>query len=792
MNKITQVFFRAKSKTTIKELLVLFALLLMNTQVSWGQLNISAGTTITENFDGIGSTANAALPAGWKIENVTGARNVVTAYSSVANTATNQALAYNSAMSTTAANGRYNFGGSSATDRAIGGISSGSASQTVNMFLQLTNNGSSVIKDFTMNYDVERYRNGTNATGFSIRVYYSTTGLASSWTELTSFVATFSGANADNNGSITNPIQTVNITNKTINQSLDIGSSIYLAWSYSVTSGTTTSNAQALGIDNISITANAPTNTTWNGSSWTYGTPTASIDAIIDGTYNTKPVIEGGNGSFTAKKLTVNSGKSLTINSGTNVTVQNDIINNGTLTVESNANLLQDPATVVNTNIGAITVKRDSNPLKRLDYTLWSSPVTGTQTLAAFSPETSQSPSRFYTYNPGTNLYDAIDATSTSFSAGTGYLIRMPNTADTVTPAVYPGAFTGTPNNGNVSITTATSGYYAVGNPYPSTIDANAFLTLPGNTTDGTLYFWRKTNGVANIAGSSATGTAYATWTTLGAAASDVAPNNVVPNGTIQVGQGFIVKSNGSSLTFTNAMRLGTVSTQFFKTKQQAEKSRIWLNLTNTSGVFSQALVGYVDGATMGVDAGIDGKYINDSAIALTSNINNEEYTIQGRPAFDAGDIVALNFKTDLAGDYSIAIDHVDGLFAAGQDIYLVDSQTGAEINLKEGAYNFTANAGIDNSRFSLKYQKTLKINAAALNDNNVQVYKNNGTLYVNSTSKAIRSIQVYDVQGRLLAEQKNVKSNAASISNLRVEYQVLVVRVTGEDNSEVTKKVAN
>ncbi|MFT5248598.1 MAG: hypothetical protein ACI93P_000312 [bacterium] len=54
---------------------------------------------------------------------------------------------------------------------------------------------------------------------------------------------------------------------------------------------------------------------------------------------------------------------------------------------------------------------------------------------------------------------------------------------------------------------------------------------------------------------------------------------------------------------------------------------------------------------------------------ALTSNINNDEYTIQGRfLPFDPSDVVSLNFKTDVTGEYSIALDHFEGLFAEGQD----------------------------------------------------------------------------------------------------------------------------
>ena len=54
MNKITLGFFLAKSKTTINGLLVLFVLLL-NTQVSWGQGTLS-NPIFSENF---GTLANA-------------------------------------------------------------------------------------------------------------------------------------------------------------------------------------------------------------------------------------------------------------------------------------------------------------------------------------------------------------------------------------------------------------------------------------------------------------------------------------------------------------------------------------------------------------------------------------------------------------------------------------------------------------------------------------------------------------------------------------------------------------
>ena len=541
---------------------------------------------------------------------------------------------------------------------------------------------------------------------------------------------------------------------------------------------------------------------TWTGTSdtsWTdatnwsiKGVPSATRDVLIAAVAPAnQPVISS---NVSVASLSLNASTSLTVNSGFNLTVAGAVANSGTMTLENNANLIQGGTT--NTNTGNVIVKRNSNSLKRLDYTIWSSPVTNASLfLKTFSPLTLDA--RFYNYNEGTNLYNAVTTptlpAATAFTKGAGYLIRMPDEDPSTlgflsdyylgnTPLTYNGEFIGVPNNGTITKAMAftVDGYNMVGNPYPSTIDADTFITDNNANIESSLYFWRKING--------ATGSAYAVYNSLGATGT---PSSASPNGTIQVGQGFFVKAkSASNLTFTNAMRIGTLSTQSFKTKQVA-KDRVWLNLTNIAGVFSQTLVGYLADATQGVD-NYDAKYINDSPIALTSSINGEEYTIQGRPAFDASDVVALNFKTDADGYYTIALDHFDGVFAAGQDVYLVDSKTGTETDLKAGSYTFNATAGIDNARFSLKYQKTLKVDAPAFNENSVSVYKNNGALYVNSGFVAMSNIKVFDIQGRLVAEQKNLKSTTAVFNNLRAKNQVLIVKITGENNNVVSKKVVN
>lgn len=239
-----------------KLLFLLFAITLAFTaQQTQAQVNIANGQTITENFDGIGLTETAALPTGWKVDKLTDVRLLGDYTTAVA--ATERRGGNN--MSTTASNGIYNFGAgdaATATDRAVGFLSSGSATKSGNLYLALNNNGAATINNFTISFDVEKYRNGTRLEGFAFQMHYSLDG--TTWTDAgTDFNVTFAGADTANNGFASAPGLTLSVTAKTLNVVLTPGATLYLAWNYSVASGTFTSNAKALGIDNVSIQAAA-------------------------------------------------------------------------------------------------------------------------------------------------------------------------------------------------------------------------------------------------------------------------------------------------------------------------------------------------------------------------------------------------------------------------------------------------------------------------------------------------------------------------------------------------------
>lgn len=537
-----------------------------------------------------------------------------------------------------------------------------------------------------------------------------------------------------------------------------------------------TSNTVGVAIDNLKITGFLPT-CTWNGTSWSNVVgPDEFTEATIDGAYSTDT-----DGEFAAKKLTITSSGSLVVNSGTNVYVIEEVINNATASdflVENNGNFLQLQDVPVNVNVGNMTVNRETSPLKRLDYVLWSSPVQY-QYLQSFSPSTL--PTRFYTYNSSTDIYEVVaDPSTTYFEKANGYLIRTPDNHPTV-PTIWSSTFVGYPNNGNISVAVTANTYNAVGNPYPSTLDADAFM-YENNIVEA-LYFWRKENGASNPS--------YATYTLAGGVANTGGGSALIPTYAIQVGQGFIAKSTSTSLNFTNAMRVADNDNLFLRTSNN-DKDRIWLDLTNANGLFCQTLIGYMSNTTSGVDNGFDGRIFSQptNGATLTSIIGSDSsFIIQAKGDFVNTDVVALAFKTAVAGNFTIALSNVEGLFANNaQEVFLKDNLTNTITNLNNGDYTFATAAGDFLNRFEIVYQTTaLNVNEFVLND--VVVYANNSDVVVNAGQSTIDSVRIFDLRGRLVTELTNVNATEATL-NMTSNNQIVLVQVTTVDGAVVTKKL--
>jgi hypothetical protein len=536
--------------------------------------------------------------------------------------------------------------------------------------------------------------------------------------------------------------------------------------------------------------------TTWDGTSWSNGNPSADKDVIFRGNFTQI------GGVFYACSVFVEGNAQVNFMSESNAIVTHtvSVATGASLTFESSSNLIQLQNTQ---NSGNVTVKRQSSKLKRLDYTIWGSPVTGTQTLLQFSPLTMTN--RFYYYNVSTNQYMAYTAPqSTTFTKGKGYLIRVPNNHPENVPTVFEGVFNGTPNNGNVYVPltylSATQCYNAVGNPYPSPISVTDFIDANIDNIEGTIYVWRKTNDP--------TKTSYGTITKVGYTrnAAPGGENDLVsdpfaidPSGVLNTGQGFLVKATGNvNLVFKNNMRKAKNTNKFFRMSGEnaADEntglvaSRVWLNVTNSTDAFTQTMIAYTAQGTTAYDNGIDGKALLDGGITLYSVADDTKLAIQARPEFTDTDIVTLGFKTSVAGTFTISIDRVDGVFAGNQAVYVKDNVTGTIHNLKDSSYSFISETGTFDNRFEIMYiNSALGTNDPVATPKDVVVYRDGKQVKVQS-SQIITGVAVYDIVGKLLYENNTIDATEFTSADINAANQVVIVKVMLDNNQAVAKKI--
>jgi|GEM_PF-641297 len=533
--------------------------------------------------------------------------------------------------------------------------------------------------------------------------------------------------------------------------------------------------------------------------------PDEEKDVFIEGNLHVGTDYE----SFSANTLTVEEGGSLTIEDENSVTVYGQVTNNTTaedFTVKSGGNLLQTEEYESDDNSGAITVERESNPILRLDYAFWSSPVRGQQ-IQAFSPMTL--PNRIYTYetNPSnqntSGAYEPVGNVNADFTQGKGYLFRAPNDwipEDSPEGEAYTGKFTGEPTNGDISIAAFPNGYTSIGNPYPSNIDPDKLLGA--NSGISALYFWNnprrvQTAGTDTPEDSSddvwqyEEGSHYVNYTAMGYSNPDFNDKN------ISVGQGFITYTSESSVHFDNSMRDSGQSI-FFKT-DETERHRFWLSLSNENeNEYTQILTGYMTGATNGIDSQIDGEMFGYEGSSIYSLIEDApagsatRFSIQGRQLpFEATDIVPLGFKAAEDGKYKISLTEFDGLFTEGNIIiYIKDKQMHHIHNLMDSPYEFESEAGEFNDRFEIVYQEEGTMGTGDQNTNTIQIYTDNDYIIIESKTEKILSVELYNLSGRSIHRNEKVNANVYKVKTH--SKGILIVKAQAENGEIVTKKVIN
>ena len=351
--------------------------------------------------------------------------------------------------------------------------------------------------------------------------------------------------------------------------------------------------------------------------------------------------------------------------------------------------------------------------------------------------------------------------------------------------------FIGKPNNG--SITTNTVGddqLLLTGNPYPSALDADAFITAnigSNPSTDGTLYFWEhyasnNTHILRDYQGGYAvrnlTGGLAPSSSGVDFISQSGTPSRGIPNRYIPVGQGFFVNGkigSGGTVIFNNSQRGfhkendALNSNVMYKTT--ATKETVWKNNDNDAVVTDthkkirlgfnshnnyhrQVLLGFMDEkATSEIDNGYDGLNIDDFPNDMYFLNGENQLVIQGEGFFDINASYPIGVKTDAAGNVKFMIDALEN-FDDNQPIFLYDDETKIYHDIRNEAFEINLTVGEHHSRFLLRFKdKTLRLDEETTFDKQIKIAhsQSKNIIIINNIAidTTVQEVTLYNIIGQ-------------------------------------------
>ncbi|MCG2610543.1 T9SS type A sorting domain-containing protein [Flavobacterium sp. SM15] len=510
----------------------------------------------------------------------------------------------------------------------------------------------------------------------------------------------------------------------------------------------------------------------------------------------------------TAKGVSVEDGFQLTV-------TNNLVLTSGNLRLVGDAQLVQN-GTQPNPAGGTGNLLRDQQGTKSsYHYNIWSSPVSANNTsytvggVLRDGTNAAANPFAPGTINFGDGVYFAdgplsspikisnswiykYTLVSTNYSSwqllgstgtlnvGEGFTMKgVTNTAAITDLQNY--VFVGKPNNGNFNLSMADNQLYMIGNPYPSALNAEQFITDNLGSFNGALYFWDHFGGTSHYLSQYVAG--YATYSLAGgvAAISDdpmINNNNAmgtkVPTKYVPVGQGFFIRTDIAGPTGNNPNQ-ATPQPVAFKNSQRAFakeasgqsvfirsansqmtqnddlRQKIRLGFTTSTGIRRQLLLTADSRTSNAFDKGYDAPMIENNPSDMFWELDNFKLVIQAVKDFNLEQEIPLGVKTEQAGLNKIKIDALEN-FSDNTEIYLFDNLNNSYHNIKAQDFNIELAAGEYNHRFSLRFtNETLSTNEASLN-NGILIYTDKDnilTIQNNTLDSRAETVVLYNILGQ-------------------------------------------
>ena len=642
----------------------------------------------------------------------------------------------------------------------------------------------------------------------------------------------------------------------------------------------TTNNGRLFNTTNASIenqTAPLPyksvTNGNWNNTStWLNGTVQnipghvsvkdnttlvgwniVEIDHNITMDNNSLPAVNGHN-NRSVLALFVDANK-LTVDGGTNIghglTVTHYLNLDGQIDLEGESQLIQtEDSDLEVASFG--TLEKDQQGVKDLyTYNYWSSPVGNTGISSnnnnyivsnifkdgtnASSPQninfitsgydgTSGSPIGIADYwiwkfaNQADDDYSAWQHVrrNGTIRAGEGFTMKGVSNAAGALSQEQNYVLRGKPNNGDIQLPINNGNDYLVGNPYPSAIDANEFIS-DNLRTSGTLYFWEHWGGGSHNLAEYQGG--YGLYNLSGGVPApapdpDVAQVGVgtkTPGQYIPISQGFFVIGTGNgTITFENDQRAfvkeGTSSSVFMRnanitdvtsidndTIDDRMKFRIGFESSNALQLHRQLLLTIDDNTTLDVDWAYDAILYDDQTDDMFWMINDKKYIIQGSNEANIYSKYPLGIKVNEDGINTITIDSLENV-PDDINIYVHDIDLDLYHDLRAGDYDIFLTAGEHTDRFEITFGLPTNL---SIDENTLKAISINYTNAIesivisNPMLHTITKVEMFNIAGQLIYTSQDVQNEPKIYIELKdLSVGTYIIKLQSDDNKLLTQKV--
>jgi hypothetical protein len=347
--------------------------------------------------------------------------------------------------------------------------------------------------------------------------------------------------------------------------------------------------------------------------------------------------------------------------------------------------------------------------------------------------------------------------------------------------------FVGKPNDGDYSISVSANKSSLIGNPYPSILDADAFITKNSAVILGDkLYFW---DGKTDLSETHVRGDYSDSYATYAGGVGTSINGGSVPTKNIEIGQAFFIDTdNAGTVTIDNSLRIFN-SGPFFSKSTSFPILRIGFEfvIDNNNNTFKRQLAIGFRGLTNNFDDGIDATMaiMHPTDISLKCNNHLGEFVITGIENYNESIEIPLHVKLDQQRNVTFNIDAFENF--TPNNIYLKDNQTNLYHSLQNNI-NLNLDAGDYNNRFSIVFRNNVAAVNELIKNNTINIFDNGNDIFVES-NLIIKQATIYNTLGQILLN-KTTNNTKVSIPNRIDKGKIIFVKVALINGQEFIRKI--